>query len=168
MRQTFRRGGKFFYKMTDTKSKKPYTRKMCQGCGKTAMMQTRASAQFCSYRCSQLGDNNSNWSDDPGYIAAHGRVYRERGKASRCVFGDHDGPYAWASLMGELGNVDDYAEMCYSCHCRFDGAQEKCFDFICAAGHSFEKDGYYSRIGPKGEVRQCKECAKDRARVRRK
>lgn len=90
MKQTFfrpikgihgERDGKYFYKMADTAHKKPYTRKVCAECGKSAMMQTRASAIYCSRRCSKLGKNNPHWNPEVNYDYSDGypRELRECG-----------------------------------------------------------------------------------------
>lgn len=148
--------------------KKPHEWIACRACGDRALVQAHGKG-FCSVRCAQTGKNNSHWAGgEVGYVGAHARVYRARGPATSCVFGDHPGPYDWANLMGDLTDPNDYAMMCRSCHNSFDGAQKKCFDYICPEGHSFEQDGYYSRITEKGEVRCCKECSKMRAQYNRR
>jgi len=50
----------------------------------------------------------------------HGYVYRVRGKASECVWGCVADRYQWANLTGDYENPWDYAQMCISCHIRFD------------------------------------------------
>lgn len=162
-----RHSGEFYYKTTDVNTKKPYTPKTCVSCGVLKMMQTRASAVFCSKRCSKLGDKNPQWTQTPKYITQHQRVYVARGVAISCVWGCESDNYHWANLTGDYDDIWDFAAMCASCHGRYDGARDKCEDFICQKGHSFEKDGYYSKITAKGEVRQCKQCAKDRAKKNR-
>lgn len=154
------------YRYLNGDTKHPYEYKACPTCGTHAWIQKRRT--FCSRRCSRLGINNPGWKgEDALYMASHGRVYRARGSATECVFGCFEGPFEWANLLGEYTDTADYASMCASCHRKFDGAKSKCFDTICTQGHSFEKDGYYSKITGKGEVRQCKQCAKDRAKARR-
>ncbi len=159
--------GQYYYKVTDVRVKKPYTPKHCLQCGLEKMMQTRLTAQFCSKSCSQAGKFNTMWTITPKYVAQHQRVYVERGKAESCVWGCHHTHYEWANLTGNYDDIFDYASMCKSCHAAYDGARTKCEDFICERGHSFERDGYYSRVTPKGEARQCKQCGKDRAAKKR-
>lgn len=155
------------YRYFNGDSHHPYEFKVCPTCGVSDWIQKRRT--FCSRRCSRLGSNNPGWKgDDASYMASHGRVYRSRGTADFCVFGDHEGPYEWANLMGDYPDIADYASMCTHCHRRYDGSIAKCFDTICPRGHSFEKNGYYSKIKETGEVRQCKQCAKDRAKAQRK
>lgn len=154
------------YRYFNGDTKHPYEYKACLTCSEASWIQKRRT--FCSRRCSRLGANNPGWlGDDSGYMAAHGRVYRARGTATSCAFGEHTGPYEWANILGDYPDVADYASMCVSCHRKFDGAKAKCFDFVCSKGHSFEKNGFYSKITDKGEVRQCKQCAKDRAKARK-
>ena len=61
--------------------------------------------------------------DDAGYTAAHERVYRLRGNAASCVWGCEAVRYEWASLMDDITDPWDYAQMCVSCHHKFDNAQ---------------------------------------------
>jgi hypothetical protein len=154
------------YRYFNGDTKHPYEFKACPTCLESSWIQVRRT--FCSRRCARLGSNNPGWlGEDAGYMASHGRVYRDRGTADFCSFGNHEGPYEWANLLRNHPDTADYAAMCIPCHRAFDGAKAKCFDYVCSRGHSFERDGYYSKITPKGEVRQCKQCAKDRAKERR-
>ncbi len=104
---------------------------------------------------------------DVGYMAAHGRVYRKLGKADSCAWGCEAELYDWANLTGRYEDPDDYAQMCRPCHAMFDGAVAKCAESVCKAGLHLlvRNEDYYTRTRPDGrEQRQCKQCAKDRAR----
>jgi hypothetical protein len=152
------------------RGKHPYHEAECRTCEGVAMMKVYGKG-FCSLRCSRLGAANPGWKgDEAGYMAAHGRVYRARGKASECIFGDHAGPHDWANLMGDYPDVADYAQMCRSCHARFDAAVKKCLPSKCGSGkHVIDgPETVYSKIRNGGEVRQCRQCAKDRAAEKRK
>lgn len=54
------------------------------------------------------------------YHSKHQRVYRAKGKASRCVFGCMRNRYSWACLTGDYDDIEAYVSMCYSCHKFFD------------------------------------------------
>jgi hypothetical protein len=74
-----------------------------------------------------LGRNDpSNFrvSDWSGYVRAHQKVNRVRGKADRCAFGCAATIYYWANLTGDYFNPENYAPMCSSCHHLFDQAIE--------------------------------------------
>ena len=101
-------------------------------------------------------------------MSKHQRLYRVRGKAESCVWGCSSSRYEWANLTGNYDNADDFAPMCKQCHARYDAAVAKCFDKLCKRGHSMTTDSVYSRIVDGKEVRQCKQCAKDRAARARK
>jgi len=127
MRETFRRHGQFFYKVTDAKTKKPYRRKNCIVCGRSKMMQTRPTAIYCSLRCGKLGDLNpskkkatAHGLSKSEYVRLHQQVRKIRGKASRCINGCTARVYHWANLTGRYEDVSDYQEMCPSCHDSFD------------------------------------------------
>lgn len=79
----------------------------------------------------KYGDDHPGWKGDQcGYMAAHQRVWRTRGKArdygcSRCGTTDPDRQYHWANLTGNYADINDYAPMCQSCHGLFDSARRK-------------------------------------------
>jgi hypothetical protein len=150
------------------KGKHPHHLANCKTCGEEALMKVYGKG-YCSLRCSRLGAANPGWKgDEAGYLASHGRVYRSRGKASECIFGDHPGPHDWANLLGDYPNVADYAQMCRECHSRFDAAVRKTLPRKCKAGHEWNSNAdMYVKIRNGREVRQCKQCAKDRAAARR-
>ena len=156
----------YIYK--DGDKKHPHLRSDCRGGGKSFLMRVGAKG-FCSVRCAQSGESNSIWKGSgAGYMAAHGRVYRSRGRADHCLFGDHPGPYDWANLMGDYPDTADYAQMCRSCHAFFDGAVRKCLPSRCKRDHLIDGRGtVYSGIRNGKEVRQCRQCALDRAAERR-
>ena len=144
----------------------PYEFKACEGCGEKSWIQVRR--RFCSRTCSRRRENNPAWKgNDAGYMALHGRVYRKLGPARTCPWG-HKGPYEWAHRLGDQGDNDEYVSMCLFCHRSFDAAIDKCLPRICRQGlHdlSSNKD-YYVRFREGRETRQCKQCAKDRAKRR--
>ncbi len=113
----------YVYKDGDTKH--PYEWKPCQGCGNNALMLVHGKG-FCSPSCSKRGKNHPAWKSDAAqltYMPQHTRVYRERGKASVCIFGCQGRKrYEWANLTGNYADTADYAQMCTSCHRRFDYA----------------------------------------------
>lgn len=156
---------KYRYLHGDTKH--PYELKQCQKCGKEDWMQVRNS--FCSTVCSQSGENNSSWrGEDAGYVSKHARVYRLRGKAISCVWGCIHARYEWANLTGNYDDTEDYASMCSECHSRFDSAVTKCFDKTCKRGHVLNNSTMYVNVRNGKEVRSCKRCAKDRAKLNRR
>lgn len=57
-----------------------------------------------------------------GYLGAHKRVYRERGKPQKC---EHcrttdDRKYEWANVSGTYEEPSDYIRLCIPCHRKFD------------------------------------------------
>ena len=158
--------GKYWYK--DGDSKHLYEPRLCTVCDKPFFARRDHPGLFCSKRCAQLGENNTVWKGkDAGYMAKHGRNYRERGEPSSCPWG-HSGPYEWAHRMGpgETGLPNEYVSMCIPCHRRFDTAIAKCLPHLCGNGlHMLDTNAdFYVKIRADGtEVRQCRQCAKDRA-----
>lgn len=73
----------------------------------------------------QSGNKNVIWAGDSvGYKSAHQRVYRARGRplyCEHCKTTDSSKRYEWANLTGNYPDVNDYARLCRSCHCKFDG-----------------------------------------------
>ena len=50
----------------------------------------------------------------------HLRVKYHRGKAATCVWGcESVTGFQWANLTGDYNDINDYANMCRSCHKRF-------------------------------------------------
>lgn len=166
MKLTYVKRGQYWYKVRDDKH--PRERRICY-CGKRFFGRRDKPGFYCSKHCAQMGEHNTVWKgDETGYIAAHGRVYRARGKATTCVFDEsHPGPYDWANLMGDYPDVADYTQMCRACHAAFDGAQSKCLEKTCKRGHVLNDKTMYKRTRGGKEARQCKQCAKDRAAERR-
>lgn len=71
----------------------------------------------------QKGDRNATWKGvDAGYTAFHARLYKARGKATRCEeCGATAGRmFEWANLTGDYANLNDYKQMCRSCHRKLD------------------------------------------------
>lgn len=77
----------------------------------------------------QWGAANSSWvGDAANYQTSHARVYSRRGKASRCEMCGTTDPsknYDWANLTGRYPDPSDYAEMCRSCHRKYDNSRRK-------------------------------------------
>lgn len=69
------------------------------------------------------GPAHHSWKGaDASYTALHNRVYRARGKASRCEqCATADGPYEWAMRHGTDGtDVNEYVSLCRPCHRLYD------------------------------------------------
>ena len=155
------------YRYFDGDTKHPYEYKECEACHEPGWIQKRR--RFCSRKCSKGGSQNPGWKgSDAGYVALHGRVYRELGTASSCPW-ECSGPYEWAHRVGEKGSSDEYVSMCASCHRKFDCSIAKCFPKMCGKGlHDLASNkDFYSSMRNGKEVRQCKQCAKDRAAAKR-
>jgi hypothetical protein len=76
----------------------------------------------------QAGERNHVWAGDhPSYLAAHKRVYRARGKACRCEHcgADDDRMYHWANVSGNYADINDFIQLCVSCHRKFDAAKRE-------------------------------------------
>jgi hypothetical protein len=74
------------------------------------------------------GSAHPEWKgDDASYTAMHHRVYRARGKADSCITPDctSDGPFQWANITGNYGDIWDYQKMCRTHHDAFDRPWEK-------------------------------------------
>lgn len=73
----------------------------------------------------QTGENNSSWKgSNATYAAFHYRVQAARGKAKRCEeCGRNDDKikYDWANMTGNYHDMNDYKELCRSCHFKHDG-----------------------------------------------
>jgi hypothetical protein len=145
-----RRSLKAKYKYIDGDTKHPCEWKACETCKLESWIQVRH--QFCSVKCSRIKENNPQWKGE---------------NAVSCVWGCEHTRYEWANLTGNHDDPDDYAQMCSECHARYDGAITKCFDKTCKRGHMLNNDTMYVKIRNGKEVRQCKQCAKDRAKERR-
>jgi hypothetical protein len=69
------------------------------------------------------GAGHPQWKGaDASYTALHNRVYRARGKASRCEQCGADGQqYEWAMKHGTDGtDLNEYVSLCRSCHRLYD------------------------------------------------
>jgi hypothetical protein len=76
----------------------------------------------------QTGDRNHVWSgDQPSYLAAHKRVYRARGKACKCEHcgASDDQMYHWANVSGNYADINDFIQLCVSCHRKFDASKRE-------------------------------------------
>ena len=63
--------------------------------------------------------------DHVGYSGAHKRLVKKRGRAICCIFGQHAAlQYEWPNLTGNYEDPEDYAQMCGSCHNRYDQARK--------------------------------------------
>lgn len=76
-----------------------------------------------------LGEHNPHWKGaDVGYAALHRWIARHKkknGKCSQC--GAVKGRTDWANISGEYKReLDDYVELCVSCHRRFDLGRQVC------------------------------------------
>ena len=101
--------------------------KYCKNCGTKTLMTKEGI--FCSISCSKQGKNapwfkgkdtvlsNMSLKD---YKKYHARVYRAKGYAKKCINGCVAKKYNWANLTGKYENLDDYVEMCYPCHRKYD------------------------------------------------
>jgi hypothetical protein len=107
--------------------KHPYDFKSCVECGEKSWIQVRS--DFCSYRCSKMGDRNPirakaypHGMDPSEYARAHTKVNRLRGKAFGCSIckTQVDRMYHWANISGDYENPFDYWSLCVPCHDRFD------------------------------------------------
>lgn len=70
------------------------------------------------------GPAHHGWTgEEASYGACHTRVFKAFGKASKCevcgIFGP-ESKYNWANLTGHYTDLSDYAQMCKSCHTKYD------------------------------------------------
>ena len=68
-------------------------------------------------------EKHPSWKGDSvGYSGLHKRVYKERGKASRCEWcNSTGGKYHWANISKEYKiNMNDFISLCVKCHGQFD------------------------------------------------
>lgn len=70
----------------------------------------------------RLGERHPQWKGtQAGYMALHNWLRRTAKKAGACAACGKEGKTDWANLSGEYRrDVDDYRELCRSCHIRFD------------------------------------------------
>ncbi len=77
------------------------------------------------YKRNQKGEDNSSWKgSEATYAAYHYRVQSARGKADHCEScgrSDDGIAYDWANQTGNYEDVNDYKQMCRSCHFKKDG-----------------------------------------------
>lgn len=70
------------------------------------------------------GENNCNWKgENANYRCKHSWVERHKGKAKKCSICKNETAkrYEWANIDHQYKrNLDDYIEMCSSCHKRYD------------------------------------------------
>lgn len=72
------------------------------------------------------GPDSGRWIENISYIGAHARVKSVRGQATTCTkCGTTDGRIEWAHMSDDLTAIDDFAEMCVSCHRAHDAAERK-------------------------------------------
>lgn len=60
------------------------------------------------------------WRDDVKYGALHLQVYKKYGKAKKCIHCGTEENVEWANKSNEYKNVDDFIELCSSCHKKYD------------------------------------------------
>lgn len=69
----------------------------------------------------QKGENNHMWKGSrASYVAKHNRVYRNRGKASRCLLCGATYYVEWACVNNDYDDINSFIELCSKCHRRFD------------------------------------------------
>ena len=99
---------------------------VCNWCGEKVWRRTDTKQEYCSQSCSKLGENNPNFGDVKftgtitEYKKFHARVYRLRGKATKCINGCIAIRYHWANISGKFEDPNDYQEMCPTCHSKYD------------------------------------------------
>ena len=54
------------------------------------------------------------------YLKFHTRLWKARGKASKCIYGCTEGPFQWANISKRYGDIDDYIELCVFHHIEMD------------------------------------------------
>lgn len=78
-----------------------------------------------AYKRNQRGENNASWKgNDATYAAYHYRVQSQRGRACKCEECGRSAAgikYDWANMTGQYDDVNDYKELCRSCHFKKDG-----------------------------------------------
>lgn len=76
----------------------------------------------------RVGSAVGGWKGERAtYSAMHHRVYRARGRASRCVIPGctSDGPFHWANISGDYNDIWDYMQLCRTHHDEYDRPWEK-------------------------------------------
>lgn len=71
----------------------------------------------------QWGDANHMWKGDgASKCALHRRLYSRFGEPCKCaICGTTESKhYDYANLSGQYEDLEDYAPMCRSCHCKYD------------------------------------------------
>jgi len=96
----------------------------CKICGKQL---SRYNATYCREHkgIAYTGDKHPKWKgNNVGYGALHTWVEREVGKASKCTNPKCKGKsniFEWANISGKYKrDLDDWKELCRSCHMVFD------------------------------------------------
>lgn len=109
--------------------------KTCLTCGKTFFKTTTTSQAYwnnkrvyCSNRCKVLGKVSLKkgkqypniWRNDVTYGALHLQVHKKYGKPKKCIQCGSNKDVEWANKSNNYRNVDDFIELCSSCHKKYD------------------------------------------------
>lgn len=73
------------------------------------------------------GENHPSWKgEEVGYVGLHRWVRRELGKPKKCTNCSSAENVQWANKSHEYKrDLEDWIELCRSCHMRYDGIMEK-------------------------------------------
>ena len=86
------------------------------------------SRKFCSCRCRAFGMPSPKkgkqylhlWRSDVTYQTLHLQVYKKYGKAKKCSHCGTERNVEWANKSNKYKSVDDFIELCGSCHRKYD------------------------------------------------
>ena len=52
-----------------------------------------------------------------GYVGLHSWIYRNYGKAKKCIYGHKSKKYVWANISGEYKrDISDWHQLCHRCN----------------------------------------------------
>lgn len=118
------------YRYFNGDTKHPYEFKACRNPDCEVVYWIQKRNDFCSLRCSRLGEFNPNWNDNSVYkvvprtdlVAWHQKVEKERGIPSFCEHcqSSVDRVYHWANKTGYYDDPYDYIRLCAPCHSKYD------------------------------------------------
>jgi len=106
-------------------SKKSYRYRVCIDCGEEDWVRTDSKRKRCR-ECKNKGElhyayGKGNFTGSmQEYKKYHARVYRARGYANSCINGCTHTRYEWANISGNYDDINDYQQMCATCHRNFD------------------------------------------------
>ncbi len=120
--------------------------------------------KYCTVRCRAIYAPSPKkgktyphlWRDNVNYTSLHLQVYKKYGKAKRCSRCDSTENVQWANKSNKYEGVDDFIQLCASCHKKYDIKMNKTIPWNkgIKTGHTPWNKGLHVRLNPKGEFKK--------------